>query len=101
LLSTRFIPDLLGRRLAPLHLRTFHVGDPEKCKIASDLLLSNHGIYIQPINYPTVPRGLERLRITPSPHRDDGLIDRLVEALVDVWDKLKLPRQLQQVLAAE
>ena len=82
------------------HIVPVHVGDPEKCKLVSNLLLWNHGIYIQPINYPTVPKGTERLRIAPSPYHDDGLIDALAEALVEVWQELGLPL-IQRPLAAE
>jgi 5-aminolevulinate synthase len=82
------------------HIVPLMVGDPQKCKAASDLLLTRHGIYIQPINHPTVPKGTERLRITPTPFHEDALIDDLVEALVDVWRELELPR-MDRVLAAE
>ena len=74
------------------HIVPVHVGDPQECKLVSDLLLWKHDIYIQPINYPTVPRGLERLRITPSPQHSDEMMDELAAALVQVWDQLRLPR---------
>jgi 5-aminolevulinate synthase len=61
------------------------VGDPQRCKGISDELLLRFGIYVQPINHPTVPRGTERLRLTPTPLHSDEHIDRLVTALTEIW----------------
>jgi 5-aminolevulinate synthase len=73
------------------HIVPVMVCDPDLCKQASDLLLHRHGIYIQPINYPTVARGTERLRITPTPAHDLRLIRELVDAMITVWRELDLP----------
>lgn len=76
----------------PSHIVPVMVKDPVKCKMISDILLDNYGIYIQPINYPTVPKGLERLRITPSPLHSDGDIDHLVRSIESLWSQCALAR---------
>ncbi len=76
----------------PSHIVPVMVKDPVKCKWLSDILLDRYGIYVQPINYPTVPKGEERLRFTPSPLHDDGDVDRLADALHDLWSQCALAR---------
>lgn len=89
-LDSRKIPHMPN----PSHIVPVMVGDPVKCKMLSDILLDNYGIYVQPINYPTVPKGTERLRITPSPLHGERDIAQLADALSDLWSRCALSRQV-------
>ncbi len=72
------------------HIVPLMVGDPVHAKKISDILLAEYGVYVQPINFPTVPRGTERLRFTPGPHHTEEMMDELTQALVEIWDRLDL-----------
>jgi 5-aminolevulinate synthase len=85
---------------ATTHIISVPIGDPVLCRKASELLLERFAIYVQPINYPTVPRGTERLRITPTPYHHDGLIRDLAFALGEVWTRLRLTSLAGQQAAA-
>lgn len=92
---SQFLKNLLTEAGLPVlpsdsHIVPVKVGDPVRCKKISDILLLEYGIYVQPINYPTVPRGTERLRFTPTPQHDDEMMFALRDALLEVWDRLEL-----------
>jgi len=74
------------------HIVPVLVGNPVHCKLVSDLLLQDYGVYVQPINYPTVPKGTERLRFTPTPFHDDGMVDHLVKAMDKLWSHCNVAR---------
>ena len=80
------LPVMLGET----HIVPVMVGDPVKAKKISDILLAEYGVYVQPINYPTVPRGTERLRFTPGPAHNEAMMTELVAALVEIWERLEL-----------
>ncbi len=88
MLSEAGLPVMIG----DTHIVPVMVGDPVKAKKISDVLLAEYGIYVQPINYPTVPRGTERLRFTPGPAHDEAMMRELTGALVEIWGRLELRR---------
>ena len=75
------------------HIIPIVVGDPDLCKKASDLLLEKYNIYVQPINYPTVPRGTERLRVTPTPLHNAEMINYFIDSIKKVWSNLNLNKK--------
>lgn len=90
MLKALFAEAGLPVMMSNTHIVPLMVGDPVKAKRISDTLLAEYGVYVQPINYPTVPRGTERLRFTPGPHHDENMMRDLTDALVEIWERLEL-----------
>jgi len=89
-LKSKFADARLPVMPSVTHIVPLLVGCPVKAKRISDILLAEYGLYVQPINYPTVPRGTERLRFTPGPHHSAEMMDELTTALVEIWDRLEM-----------
>jgi 5-aminolevulinate synthase len=90
MLKTLFADAGLPVMPSTTHIVPLMVGDPVKAKRISDILLAEYGVYVQPINYPTVPRGTERLRFTPGPSHDEAMMRDLTQALVEIWDRMEM-----------
>ena len=90
MLKAKFAAAGLPQMPSATHIVPLLVGCPVKAKKISDVLLAEYGLYVQPINFPTVPRGTERLRFTPGPLHTADMMDELVTALLEIWDRLEL-----------
>lgn len=90
MLKTLFADAGLPVMMSNTHIVPLMVGDPVKAKKISDILLAEYGVYVQPINYPTVPRGTERLRFTPGPQHSEAMMRELTDALVEIWERMEM-----------
>ncbi len=90
MLKAMFVDAGLPLMAGETHIVPLMVGDPVKAKKISDTLLAEYGVYVQPINYPTVPRGTERLRFTPGPHHNEAMMRDLTDALIEIWGRMEL-----------